>query len=37
MDATDAEIACFAAMMDGMSKGWGGGYKIIDEILQELQ
>ena len=37
MDATDVEIACFAAMMDGMSKGWGGGYKIIDEILQELQ
>lgn len=37
MDATDAEIACFAAMMDGMSKGWGGGYKIIDEILKELQ
>jgi len=37
MDATDAEITCFAAMMDGMSKGWGGGYKIIDEILQELQ
>lgn len=37
MDASDAEIACFAAMMDGMSKGWGGGYKIIDEILKELQ
>ena len=37
MDATDAEIACFAAMMDGMSKGWGSGYKIIDEILKELQ
>lgn len=37
MDGTDAEIACFAAMMDGMSKGWGGGYKIIDEILKELQ
>ena len=37
IDATDAEIACFAAMMDGMSKGWGGGYKIIDEILKELQ
>ena len=37
MNATNAEIACFAAMMDGMSKGWGGGYKIIDEILKELQ
>lgn len=37
MDASDAEIACFAKMMEGMSKGWGSGYAIIDEILQELQ
>ncbi|MCH9005993.1 MAG: SRPBCC domain-containing protein [Proteobacteria bacterium] len=37
VDATDAEIACFAAAMAGMDKGWGGGYAIIDEMLVELQ
>lgn len=37
VDATDAEIACFAKMKDGMSGGWGKGYEIIDEILKELQ
>lgn len=37
LDATDAEIACFAKMKDGMSGGWGGGYAIIDELLLELQ
>ena len=33
LDATDAEIACFAEMKDGISGGWGTGYTIIDEIL----
>jgi len=37
LDATDAEIACFANMKDGMSGGWGSGYAIIDELLAELQ
>lgn len=37
IDATEAEIACFAAAMTGMDKGWGGGYAIMDEILTELQ
>lgn len=37
VDATDAEIACFAKMKDGMSGGWGSGYAIIDEVLLELQ
>lgn len=37
MDATDAEIACFANAMAGMSKGWGSGYAIIDEMLTEMQ
>lgn len=37
LDATDAEVACFAKMKDGMSGGWGGGYAIIDEILTKLQ
>ena len=35
MDATDAEIACFAKMKDGMGGGWGSGYTIIDELLAE--
>lgn len=35
--ASDAETACFAQMMQGMSKGWGSGYAIIDDILAELQ
>ena len=37
LDATDAEIACFAKMKDSMSGGWGSGYTIIDELLGELQ
>ena len=37
IDATDAEIACFAATMAGMDKGWGGGYKVLDEMFAELQ
>jgi hypothetical protein len=37
LDASDEETACFAEMMQGMGKGWGSGYAIIDELLQELQ
>jgi len=37
IDATEAEIACFAATMAGMDKGWGGGYAIMDEMFVELQ
>lgn len=33
LDATDAEIACFAQMKDGMS----GGYAIIDDVLADLK
>jgi uncharacterized protein YndB with AHSA1/START domain len=36
MDASDAEIACFAAAMAGMDKGWGSGYAILDQIFAEL-
>lgn len=36
MNATEAEIACFAKMMAGMDNGWGSGYKIIDEMLAEM-
>ena len=37
IDASEAELACFAQMMSNMDGGWGSGYKIIDEILLELQ
>ena len=37
VDATDAEIACFANMMAGMDKGWGSGFTLIAEILAEMQ
>lgn len=37
LDATDAEIACFAAAMAGMAGGWGKGFAIIDELLVELR
>ncbi len=36
-DATEAEIACFAAAMDGMGKGWGAGMELLEELLAELQ
>ncbi len=37
MEATEAEIACFAGAMAGMGKGWGGGYAIMDKLLADLQ
>ncbi|MBV1915660.1 MAG: SRPBCC domain-containing protein [Pseudomonadales bacterium] len=37
LDATDAEIACFAEAMANMDHGWGAGYTILDEIFLELQ
>jgi uncharacterized protein YndB with AHSA1/START domain len=37
MDASAAEIACFAKMMDGMSGGWDSGYAIIDELLVAMK
>lgn len=36
-EATDTEIACFAAAMDGLGKGWGAGMAILEEMLAELQ
>ena len=35
-DATDAEIACFAAAIDGLNKGWGAGMELLTELLTEL-
>ncbi len=37
MDATDEQAATFGEMMSNMDGGWGSGYKIIDEILEELK
>ena len=37
VDASDEEIACFAAAMAGMDSGWGKGYAILDELFKELQ
>ncbi|HRW29839.1 MAG TPA: SRPBCC domain-containing protein [Emcibacteraceae bacterium] len=36
MDASEAELTCFAQMMSKMDGGWGSGYNIIDQILDEL-
>ncbi len=36
-EASDEEIACFAAAMDGMGKGWGAGMELLAELLVELQ
>ena len=36
-EASEAEIACFAAAMDGMGKGWGAGMELLEELLAELQ
>jgi uncharacterized protein YndB with AHSA1/START domain len=37
VDATAAEIACFAKVMSNMDKGWGSGYAILEKMLAELQ
>ncbi len=37
LDASDAEIACFAGAVANMGKGWESGYAIMDEMLAELQ
>lgn len=37
MEATDAEIACFAEAMANMDNGWGAGYAIMDKLFLELR
>lgn len=37
LDATDAELDCFAAAMAGMDKGWGSGYAVMDDLFVEIQ
>ena len=36
-NATEAEVACFAAAMDGMGQGWGKGMDLLEKLLVELQ
>ncbi len=36
-EASAAEIACFAAALDGLDKGWGAGMELLAELLAELQ
>lgn len=36
-DASEAEIACFAAAMDNMGKGWSAGMQLLEDLLAELK
>ena len=36
-EAREVEIACFAAAMGSMDKGWGAGMGLLAELLDELQ
>jgi len=36
-EATAAEIACFAAAIDRMGKGWDAGMELLARLLAELQ
>ena len=35
--ASEAEIACFAAAMDSMGKGWAAGMRLLEQLLSELK
>ena len=36
-EASEAEIACFSAALEGLDKGWGAGLVLLEELLAELQ
>ena len=36
-DASAAEVACFAAAIDRMGKGWDSGMELLAKLLAELQ
>lgn len=36
-EASEAEVACFAAAIDGMDKGWNAGMELLAAVLAELQ
>ena len=35
-DASQAELDCFAAAMEGLGKGWGAGMDLLAELLAKL-
>lgn len=35
-EATEAEIACFAAAIEGAGKGWSAGMDLLEKLLAEL-
>lgn len=37
LEASEAEITCFANVMGNMSKGWESGFAIMDEMFAEMQ
>jgi uncharacterized protein YndB with AHSA1/START domain len=36
-ESSQAEIACFAAAIDRMGKGWDAGMELLDKLLTELK
>lgn len=36
-EASEAEIACFAAALENLDRGWGAGMDLLEELLAELQ
>lgn len=36
VNTTEAELACFAEKAAGLEKGWGSGFKVMDEVLANL-
>ena len=36
-EASETEIACFAAAIDSMGKGWNAGMELLVKVLAELQ
>jgi uncharacterized protein YndB with AHSA1/START domain len=36
-EASAAEIACFAAAIGGLDKGWGAGMELLAKLLAEMQ
>lgn len=36
-EASEAEISCFAAAIDGLDKGWAAGMELLAELLADMQ
>ncbi len=37
LNTTEAELACFAEKAAGLEQGWGGGFKVMDEIFARMK